>query len=156
MAKNIGDSNQPACYMIVTGIAAVIAGGMISAFLAHDPSRLAMWVSAYLVLVAGVAQVVFGLSLYKLSRAQYILHVWVAFILYNLANAEIIVGTLYKHTQYGRPMVLAGGIGMILALAYMILATKHATRSLILKSFYVFICLILACIPIGLWLSATR
>ena len=73
----------------------IVGGGLIAGFLAHTPSRPAMWLVAYLVLVVGVAQV--------LAAGQ----VWLApfpaspallaseWILFNAANA-LVIGELQR------------------------------------------------------------
>ena len=42
-------------FWAVAGLA-IVGGGLIAGFLAHVPSRPAMWLVAYLVLVVGAAQ----------------------------------------------------------------------------------------------------
>lgn len=38
---------------IIIGVLAIIIGGLRSAFLAHQPTEITMWTSAYLVLEVG-------------------------------------------------------------------------------------------------------
>jgi hypothetical protein len=139
--------------MVAVGGMAVVAGGVVSAFLAHRPSELAMWASAYLVLVAGVAQIAFGASLYYLSRPTSAASLWVALILYNLANAGVLLGTTYKTTAFGPMITTAGGIGLMVALGFMLLGTRGARKSWALYVFYGITAVILLSIPIGLWLA---
>ncbi len=77
------------------GVAAVIAGGLVAAAVAHRPMQQLVWMSAYLVLIVGVAQIVFGAGQAWLSeRAPS--PGWVAgeWIVFNLGNAGVIAGTL--------------------------------------------------------------
>ena len=77
------------------GVAAIIAGGLVAAAVAHRPVQQLVWMSAYLVLIVGVAQIVFGAGQAWLSeRAPS--RSWVAgeWVIFNLGNAGVIAGTL--------------------------------------------------------------
>lgn len=45
---------------LVTGIIAIVAGGLIAGAIAHAPSRNLVWMVSYLVLVVGIAECAFG------------------------------------------------------------------------------------------------
>lgn len=84
---------------LATALAAILAGGMVSAAMAHAPARPMMWMVAYLVLVVGVAQGVlgFGQALLpaRLPSLRWRVGEWV---LFNAGNAGVIVGTLLVST----------------------------------------------------------
>ena len=77
------------------GVAAIIAGGLVAAAVAHRPVQQLVWMSAYLVLIVGTAQIVFGAGQAWLSDLApapgWVVGEWVVF---NLGNAGVIAGTL--------------------------------------------------------------
>ena len=89
------------------GVAAIIAGGLVAAAVAHRPAEHPVWTSAYLVLIVGVAQIVFGAGQAWLSErlpaTGWIAGEWIAF---NLGNAGVIAGTVLGSFR----MVLAGTV----------------------------------------------
>jgi hypothetical protein len=101
----------------------IVGGGLIAGFLAHIPTRPAMWLVAYLVLVVGVAQ---G----ALAAGQ----VWLApspaspallaseWILFNAANAMVIGGTLLVHAAW----VNVGALLLAAALALFLRGVRGA------------------------------
>ncbi|MDN5770907.1 MAG: hypothetical protein L0H24_08450, partial [Microlunatus sp.] len=77
------------------GLAAVVAGGLIAAAIAHAPTQPLVWLVAYLVLVVGVAQAALGVGQHRLADHRLTTtQLWTEFALYNLGNAAVIVGTL--------------------------------------------------------------
>ena len=80
---------------LVTALLAIIAGGLIAAVTAHAPAHRVVWMVAYLVLVAGVAQMVLGLGQallpQRLPSAPWRISEW---LLFNAGNVGVIVGTL--------------------------------------------------------------
>lgn len=82
------------------GIAAVITGGLVAAAVAHAPVQKLVWMSAYLVLIVGVAQIVFGAGQAALS-SPVASPGWIAgeWIVFNLGNAGVIAGTLAGRLQ---------------------------------------------------------
>lgn len=77
------------------GVAAIVAGGLVAAAVAHRPVQHLVWMSAYLVLIVGVAQIVFGAGQAWLSEPVpppgWVAGEWAVF---NLGNAGVIAGTL--------------------------------------------------------------
>ncbi|MGH7876959.1 MAG: hypothetical protein ACRENM_04725, partial [Candidatus Dormibacteraceae bacterium] len=103
---------------VVTGLASITAGGLMSALTASAPSRHSSWLVAYLVLVVGVAQIAVGAGQAVLARRP-ISPAWLTLELlaFNVGNLLVVIGTLL----YRPPLVDAGGtlfgIGLILFLA---------------------------------------
>lgn len=145
--------SQQSFWMITSGMIAIILGGGLSAFLAKSPSTLVMWASAYLVLVVGVAQMIFGLCLSKLSQVHSTLLLWVSLALYNLASAAVILGRVYKLSSYGPLLIIAGAIGVIVAVIAMLWSIRGAAKSLWLIGFYIVALILLISAPIGMFLS---
>ena len=107
------------------GIAAIIAGGLVAAAVADASVQKLVWMSAYLVLIVGVAQIVFGAGQAWLS-SPVASPGWIAgeWIVFNLGNAGVIAGTLAgsSATVFGGTVLFAAGVGLFL------LGTRGAAR----------------------------
>ena len=103
----------------LTGTIAVIAGACISAFGAKTPTTLAMWASAYLVLVVGVAQVCFALAL---GRAKHNTTLYWAYWLFNGGSVLTIAATIAKYSGVANYMVatVAGAVLIIAGMAVLL------------------------------------
>lgn len=143
----------PAAPFALVATVAVIAGGLIAAIVAHDPSRYAVWAVAYLVLVVGVIQ-------FALAAGQALLaterlstpFLTTECVLLNVGNVGVIVGTLLG---FGI-VVDAGGVLLIIALT-MFLYGIRGTRERWLRYVYCALLLfVLLSIATGLGLSAER
>lgn len=101
-----------------TGISAIIAGGVLSAFTAKYPSTVVMWTSAYLVLVVGVVQVFFGEVIERLMRNRSTRPAYVAFGLFNSGNVLVVAGTVAKYAgnEWNMMLTIAGSIFFVAAL----------------------------------------
>ena len=107
------------------GVAAIIAGGLVAAAVAHRPVQQLVWMSAYLVLIVGAAQIVFGAGQAWLSdRAPS--PGWVAgeWVVFNLGNAGVIAGTLVG--SFG--MATAGTALFALGIALFLWGTHGSVR----------------------------
>lgn len=141
---------------ILLGVLAILAGGLISAFTASNPSRTSVWLSAYLVLVVGIIQLGLIDAWYRLGRPQVVVTL-LAFILYNLGNASVISGTILKtKVKYSSLLVKFGGVLIGLAMAFLLYSIKHAHISWALVEFITLTLTILISMPIGLTLSSKR
>lgn len=145
------------------GAACVVAGGFVSAAIAPVPTEHGAWASAYLVLVAGVAQVALGIGqaalIPKLASRRIVaaqLAGW------NLGNAAVLIGTLLDITA----LVDVGGVALFGVLASFALRSRdtkesHATpliqehrrQALLLYAFRGLLLLLLVSIPVGLVLE---
>lgn len=133
------------------GGAAIIAGGLVAAAVARNPARYLVWMSAYLVLIVGVAQCVFGvgqalLSQHAPSRAL----VWSEWTVFNLGNAGVIAGTLLG--RFG--LVLAGTLLFVAGIVLFLVGTRGSWRAGWLAGYRILLGLILASSLVGLVLSA--
>lgn len=137
-------------------LAAIIAGGVISAFTARHPTRPTSWVSAYLVLVVGVIQLGLVVAWQQLGHLETALAAC-AFISYNLGNIGVIVGTLLKQrARYYCVLVDIGGALLALAMILLLLAIRGLSTSPPLIGFISLVVIILVSMPIGLMLSHRR
>lgn len=104
---------------LVTALAAIIAAGLISAMTAHAGSRALMWMVAYLVLVAGIAQGVLGLGQALLPARppapRWRIGQWLAL---NAGSASVIAGRLLElHwlIGFGTALVMLALAGFLVA-----------------------------------------
>jgi hypothetical protein len=107
------------------GVAAIIAGGLVAAAVARHPAEHPVWTSAYLVLIVGVAQVVFGAGQAWLSErlpsSGWIAGEWIVF---NLGNAGVIAGTMLGSFR----IVLVGTVLFVAGIAAFLLGTRGPVR----------------------------
>ncbi len=98
----------------VIAVLAIVVGGSVSAALAHVPTRHAMWLVAYLVLVVGVAQFGLGVGQSWLAQARPSRGLLAAeCALFNVGNVFVMAGTLAGHVAW----VSVGIVLVIAALA---------------------------------------
>ena len=107
----------------ITGVLAIIAGGMLSAVLAHAPTRPVMWLVAYLVLVVGVAQIALGdgqvrLASPPVSRAL-LASQW---LLFNGGNGLVMAGRLLACPA----AIAAGALALATALVLFLRGVRGA------------------------------
>lgn len=137
---------------VVIGIAWIVVGGLVAAATAHAPTEDGTWTAAYLVLVAGLAQVALGVGEALLApwppNQQVVLAQVVA---WNLSSAAIVTGTVADVTW----LVDVGGVLLVAVLVSMLYVGRgqgHAQR-LLLAGFRVLAGVLLMSIPIGLVLA---
>jgi len=136
---------------VVVALIAIVAGGLVAAATAHAPSRIVIWMVAYLVLVAGVAQLLLGVG-QALLAADVPSRTWVAleFVLFNTGNAGVIAGALTD-----RFAIVAGGeILFAIALGLFLFGTRAATRRPALTAYHGLIGVLLVGAVVGLVLTA--
>ena len=142
---------------LAPGGAAIIAGGLLAAVVGlpgtatiNLPLRQLAWASAYLVLIAGVAQIVFGAGQAWLSawvpKIGWVASEWVVF---NLGNAGVIAGTLRARFW----MVLAGTLLFEAGITLFLFGTRSGARSGWLVGYRVLLVLIFASSLVGLALA---
>jgi hypothetical protein len=137
------------------GLLATAGGGLLAAFSARRPSRLVLWLVAYLVLVEGLVQ--FGLAC-GWQRLHLLAVVSVAaFVLYNLGNGAIIAGRVLKgRTRYDSSLVNLGGALLAVSMLLLVWAVHRVAASWTLAWFLALVLTILISMPVGLTLSAHR
>lgn len=145
---------QRAAVFLLIGGASVIAGGLTAAITAPAPSEHATWAAAYLVLVAGVAQIGLGAGRAWLAERTPSTGRLVAELgTWNLGNAAVIGGTVSGLTAV---VDLGGGL-LFAASALLLAAVRNPRRSgWPLTLYRALIVIVLASIPIGLTLAALK
>ncbi|MDN5761599.1 MAG: hypothetical protein L0H41_04710 [Microlunatus sp.] len=136
------------------GLAAVVAGGLIAAAIAHAPTQPLVWLVAYLVLVVGVAQAALGIGQHRLADHRLTTtQLWTEFVLYNLGNAAVIVGTLLDLPL----LVDGGGVLLVVALVGFLRGSRGRRTDGTLRWLYrILIVLLLISVPVGLLLAHLR
>lgn len=86
--------NSVVPFLMVSALA-IVGAGVLAAAMAHAPSRKLLWTVAYLVLVVGASQTVFGVGQVLLATRATSVSTRVAeWTMFNLGNAGVIGGTL--------------------------------------------------------------
>jgi hypothetical protein len=136
------------------GVLCVITGGLVAAITAPVASERSSWTAAYLVLVAGVAQIGLGLGSAVLApRAPSRLSRIGTLTLWNLGNASVLAGVLLTLTV----LVDVGGIALVIALVLALRTVRHSTGPALLRRAYWLLTVVLGLsIPIGLVLTRIR
>ncbi|OFE17102.1 hypothetical protein BA895_17875 [Humibacillus sp. DSM 29435] len=140
----------------------MIAGGLVAAVTSPMALSHGSWAAAYLVLVAGVAQIALAAGQGMLAgqaRAGRRL-LLVEFAAWNLGNAAVIAGTLWSATW----LVNLGGAMLVVALGGLLVATRRGPgrtevargRQVALLAVRALVALLLISIPVGLWLAHVR
>src|SRR5690242_4875832 len=117
---------------LLTALAALLIAGFVAAAVAHAPTRPLVWMVAYLVLVAGVAQGVLGLG-QALLPAQPPASRWriAEWLLFNGGNGGVIAGTLLVSPA----LVAVGTVLFVAALAAFLLGVRGASGGWLLQLF---------------------
>jgi hypothetical protein len=146
-----GGLHRSAWLFVALGAACVIAGGLLSAVSAPTANYHSSWAVAYLVLVAGVAQVVLGLAQAALAGANVSRRLLaVELISWNLGNAAVLAGTLLKV-----PVALYVGTALLITtLVLILIVTRHSRRPRLLLVTRIIIIVLLVSMPIGIVLQA--
>lgn len=143
-------------FFIIISFLAICLGGVLSAFTARKPTRFVMWLTAYLVLIVGVAQLGLAYSWLELN-----LHPgWVtiaAFIVYNFGNIAVMLGRSLKgRTKWAKYFVYKGGVLLAISMAILLWGANGVALSWASVLFYTLTTIILVSMPIGLVLSSRR
>ena len=139
---------------VAIGVVCVIAGGLVAAVTAPVATESSSWASAYLVLVAGVAQIGLGLGSSVLaprppSRVSRI----GTLALWNLGNGSVLAGVLLDLTT----LVDTGGVALVIALVLALRTVRRSTGpALLLRAYWLLVVVLGLSIPIGLVLSRIR
>lgn len=139
---------------VLVGTAAVVAGGLVSAVTGPTGFADGSWVAAYLVLVAGVAQVGLGGGQALLGdRMVSGRRRGTQLLTYNAANLAVLAGTLT-----GSVVVVAAGGGLLLiSLALFLTAVRRSrTHPWYLAFYRLVIALLVVSVPVGVLLSVLR
>lgn len=140
---------------LAVGAASIVAGGITAAVTRPTGFALGSWVAAYLVLVAGVAQIALAVGQARLARdAPGRAEVRIELVAWNVAVVATIVGTLV-----GAPVVTTlGGVALVVALLRFLagVRTAGASSNLSLVLYRLVLTIVLVSTPVGLALAWVR
>jgi len=135
---------------VALGAASILAGGATAAAVAYHPTEHLVWMVAYLVLVMGAMQWVFGAGQAWLAeRPPPIGMAWGQWVLFNLGNAGVIGGTLCNRTG----IVAAGTLLFVAAIGWFLYGVRHSRRRGWGIAYRVLLALIFLSAGIGLGIS---
>lgn len=142
----------PTGWFAVLGVGCIVAGGLSAAVTAQSPTRHGVWAVAYLVLVAGLAQVGLGVGQAVLADdVPSTPHLAGELLAWNLGNTAVIVGTLADRVS----LVYLGGALLVVGLALFVVVARgnrqqwRRTR----WAFRVVVGVLAVSIPVGLVLA---
>lgn len=145
------DRLRAARLFVAAGLLAILAGGLVAAAIAHAPTRHLVWMVAYLVLVAGLAQGGLGCGQAALPRRPPGgLLTGSEWLLFNLGNAGVIAGTLAGDFRG----VAAGTLSLIVSLALFTLGVRTVERNRSRDAYHALIAVVGVGALVGLALSA--
>lgn len=138
---------------LLVALLALLVAGFLAAFLAHAPSRQLLWLVAYLVLVAGLAQVALGLGRAGLARVLPTARRMRAECLaFNAANVLVIGATLAASLAG----ILVGSVLFAVVLLVCALGTRGARPSLWLHAWRAGVLLLAGSALAGVILAVSR
>lgn len=137
-------------FLLVAAVA-IVAAGVVAAAVAHAPSQPLVWMVAYLVLVAGVAQAMLGTVQAWLSTSSVRFRT-TQFLLFNAGNGGVIGGTLGSSW----PVVAAGTLAFAAALAMFLYNSRSSRVGWPVHVYRALLVLLLGGATVGLVLSAMR
>jgi hypothetical protein len=136
---------------LVIGTACVIAGGLVAAATAPNPSQHGSWAAAYLVLVAGVAQIGLGAGQAMFGGRTSPRTVLAEIAGWNLGNAAVLAGTLA-----GVGLVVdLGGAALLVVLRGALTggAAPSGRARWLLRGYCALLLVLIVSIPVGLVLG---
>jgi hypothetical protein len=136
--------------VVAIGSACIVAGGLVAAITASSPSEHGAWAAAYLVLVAGVAQVALGLGQAWIATEPPSRELTLVELAeYNTGNIGVMAGTLLGATW----LVDLGGIVLAASLWLFLWATRRGTGGPVAVAYRTLAAFVLVSIPVGLVLA---
>jgi hypothetical protein len=143
---------QQAVPGIGLGTACVVAGGLVAAGTSVTPSEHGSWLGAYLVLLAGVAQVALAVGQALLAPRPLSSRALVTeLIAWNTGSAAVAGGTLAGLAL----LVDIGGALLLLTLTLLVRAVRDNDRThrWAMLAYRLLVLGLVVSIPIGLWLA---
>jgi hypothetical protein len=138
---------------LLVAVLAILGGGVVAAAMAHAPSRKLLWTVAYLVLVVGAVQAVFGAGQALLATRALSVSARVAeWAMFNLGSAGVIGGTWWS----SRPLLWVGTLLFAASLAVFLFATRGGRRGWAILAYRTLLVLIGGSAVVGLVLGTVR
>ena len=141
--------------MFVAGSISIVAGGLVAAVTGPTQWDHGSWVAAFLVLVAGVAQIGIAAGQSHLADTSMTrTFASVECILWNTACGTIVVGTLFSN-----PAIVSIGSALLMAalgMSVYAISRSSGRHPQLLVLYRALLTVLLVSIPIGIALSWTR
>lgn len=135
----------------VLGTVAVVGGSILSAAIAPTPSYHGSWAVAYIVLVAGVAQIVLGVGQTSVTDG----HVGAGRVAWQAALFDAGVAATVTATILDIPVLLyAAAVAQVVAVILFLAATRGGRRGLTLITLRVVAIVLLVGTPTGVVIQA--
>ena len=139
--------------LFVAGGVAIIAGGLTAAVTGPTGWERGSWVAAFLVLVAGVAQIGLGVGSALLTAQQTSARLAGAeCVLWSIGCAVVIAGTLASSPV----AVTVGSVPLFAVLAMSIASSGSAQRSHFALAYRALLTVLLVSLPVGIALAWLR
>lgn len=148
-------TSASALTMKIVGALSIVAGGLVAAVASPLNLSYGSWTSAYLVLVAGVAQYAMGQARLTWTSGGHERFGWTQLALWMLGNTAVIVGTVTAAVW----LVLAGSVLLLAGLVFAFigtLAAKAGIHRVVLWGYRALLVLLVVSIPVGMVLSVIR
>lgn len=134
----------------VLAAAAVVAGGVLAAAVAHAPTQPLVWLASYLVLVVGVAQYLLGKGQAHVAATAPRASVsWSRWLLFNLGNVGVIVGTLWPRFFW----LLGGTVLFLVAIIWFGYGVRKGARRVLWYGYLALLALVALSAVVGVVLS---
>lgn len=151
-------ADAPERALVVTGGCCVVLGGLVAAVTGPLDVAHGSWLAAYLVLVCGVAQFVFGrLPAWLAARPRHAGLGWTQLGCWNLGNALVVAGTLGAVpalVDIGAGLLV---VGIVLAGVAVRRTAAHNRASRLLGwSYRVLLLVLVVSVPVGIVLANLR
>lgn len=149
----VKDPNALAAFWV--GTICVILGGLIAAVASPLSLDKGSWAAAYLVLPAGVVQVIIAWArVFLAGEDKPAGGFWVGFACWNAGNAAVILGTL----AHSPAVVVAGAVLLVVAILQQLWQVRgtDSSRTWQLWVYRLIMVVLLVSIPVGSVLSALR
>ena len=144
--------NSALPFLLVSALA-IVSAGALAAAMAHAPTQKVLWAVAYLVLVVGVSQAVFGVGQALLATRATSVSMRVAeWILFNLGNVGVIAGTLCS----SQLLVWLGTLLFAASLITFLWATRGVRGGWAILAYRMLLVLIGGSAVVGLVLTVVR
>jgi hypothetical protein len=135
----------------VLGTIAIVGGGLLSAAIAPAPSYHGSWAVAYIVLVAGVAQIVLGVGQASVTGGRVDAAVLtIEAVLLNAGAAATVVATIVDIPV----MLYAAAAAQVVAIILFLVTTRHSRRGMVLTSMRIVAIVMLVATPTGIVIQA--
>lgn len=146
-------ARSDAVVLAALGAVWIVAGGLVSAAAAPAPSYHSSWAVAYIVLVAGAAQIGLGLGQALLTNHRVPGRVLgVEVVTWNLGSVAVLAGAVLDVVA----VLYLGCVLLVATLALALWTTRGGRPPGLLLAYRLVVVVLLVSIPIGVVLQAAR